>query len=178
MLYSNYKFKMKKIGIISDTHNHLPVSVADFLGDCDEIWHAGDWGTIRIAHQLYELSTFKQPPIIRGVFGNIDGKDIRAAFPENLFFQCEDVRILIKHIGGYPGKYAPGVKQMIKDNKIKLFISGHSHILKIKFDPELQCLHINPGAAGKHGWHQVQTLVKLVIDGDNMRDCEVIELKD
>jgi putative phosphoesterase len=170
---------MKKIGIISDTHNHLPVSVAEHFADCDEIWHAGDWGSIRILDQLNNLfSSRPTPPLIRGVYGNIDGKDISTLFPENLFFTCESVSVFIRHIGGYPGRYAPGVKSKIQEAKSKLFISGHSHILKIMYDPALECLHINPGAAGKQGWHQVQTLVKLVIDGSDMRDCQVIELAD
>ena len=114
--------------------------------------------------------------ILRGVYGNIDGKDIRSVFPEKLHFTCEKVNVFIQHIGGYPSRYAPGVKNEITENKVKLFISGHSHILKVIFDDKLQCLHMNPGAAGKQGWHKVRTIIRFVIDGNDMKNCEVIEL--
>jgi putative phosphoesterase len=140
------------------------------FSDCDEIWHAGDFGSLVLAEQL---AAFKP---VRGVYGNIDGNDIRALFPENLVFNCEDIKVLMTHIGGYPPTYNPRVRPLIREHRPQLFIAGHSHILKIIFDEKLQCLHINPGAAGKQGWHQVKTLVTLVIDGKNMRDCKVIEL--
>lgn len=161
---------MKQIGLISDTHGVLPESVFKHFDDCDEIWHAGDFGGNGVAEKL---SKFKP---LRGVYGNIDGADIRSEFPEVNIFEIEQVKVLMKHIGGYPGKYAPGVKEMLKIAKPQLFISGHSHILKVMFDKELKCLHINPGAAGIQGWHQVQTLVKIKIDGKDIKDCVVIEL--
>jgi predicted phosphodiesterase len=113
---------------------------------------------------------------LRGVYGNIDNNIIRSEYGEDLFFTCESVNVFMRHIGGYPGRYAPGVKDLIIKNNARLFISGHSHILKIMFDDKLNCLHMNPGAAGKQGWHKVRTLIRFVIDGKDMRDCEVIEL--
>ena len=163
---------MTRIGLISDTHGFLDEAVAEHFKNCDEIWHAGDFGNIDIADKLVH-STDKK---LRGVYGNIDGGDIRTVYPEKLFFTCEQVNVFIQHIGGYPGRYAPGVKDEIIKNNIDLFISGHSHILKIMFDDKLNCLHMNPGAAGKQGWHKVKTLIRFVIDGKEMKTCEVIEL--
>ena len=168
---------MTKIGLISDTHGYLDEAVFEHFKDCDEIWHAGDFGTINLFEDLQNgLLNKGNKVIIRGIFGNIDGKDIRSVYPENLVFNCEDVKIMMQHIGGYPGRYAPGIKKEITQQKIKLFISGHSHILKIMYDESLGCLHINPGAAGKQGWHQVRTIVKFVIDKDDIKDCAIIEL--
>ena len=161
---------MKKIGLISDTHSYLDEKVFEHFKDVDEIWHGGDFGNAAIADAL---KAFKP---LRGVYGNIDGYDISREFPEELIFMCEDVKVFIKHIGGYPGRYAPGVKNTIIKEKPQLFISGHSHILKIMYDDKLQCLHINPGAAGLQGWHKVKTLVRFVIDGKQIKNCEVIEL--
>ncbi len=161
---------MTKIGLLSDTHNHLDAAVFKHLEPCDEIWHAGDFGTIDIASQLRAFKPLK------GVYGNIDGYDVRSEFGEQLLFDCEGVKVLMKHIGGYPNKYAPGVKHTIIAQQPKLFISGHSHILKIMYDDKLHCLHMNPGAAGVHGWHKVRTLVRFAIDGEQIKDCEVIEL--
>lgn len=161
---------MKRIGIISDTHDYLDENVFRHFEKCDEIWHAGDFGDIELAERL---SSFK---FLRGVYGNIDGNAIRSVYPENLQFVVEDLTVFIQHIAGYPGRYAPGVKDKLNACGARLFISGHSHILKVMYDDTLQCLHINPGAAGKQGWHKVRTIIRLVIDGNNMRDCEVIEL--
>ncbi|MEJ7627624.1 MAG: metallophosphoesterase family protein [Ferruginibacter sp.] len=163
---------MTRIGLISDTHGFLDESVFGHFSSCNEIWHAGDFGSIKIAERLSEGSGIT----IKGVYGNIDGKDITAHFPEILQFTCEDVKVHIRHIGGYPGKYAPGVKKEILRDKSRLFISGHSHILKIMYDAELNCLHMNPGAAGKEGWHTMRTIIRFVIDKNDIRDCEVIEL--
>jgi len=161
---------MTSIGLLSDTHGYLPEAVFEHFKEVDEIWHGGDVGDISV---LERLTAFKP---VRGVYGNIDGPVVRSQFPlDNLFF-CEDVKVLMRHIGGYPGRYAPGVRDLIKQEKPKLFISGHSHILKIMYDDKLGCLHINPGACGKQGWHQVQTLVKFRISGHNISDCHVIEL--
>ncbi|TKK65542.1 metallophosphoesterase family protein [Ilyomonas limi] len=161
---------MIKIGLLSDTHNYLDEAVFKHFEYCDEIWHAGDFGTIDIANKLRAFKPLK------GVYGNIDGYDIRSEFPEQLHFQCEGVKVFMKHIGGYPGKYAPGVRNTIIAQQPQLFISGHSHILKIMYDDKLHCLHINPGAAGLQGWHKVRTLVRFVIDDTEIKNCEVIEL--
>lgn len=161
---------MKKIGLISDTHSYLDEKVFEHFKHVDEIWHAGDFGNAAIADAL---KAFK--PLL-GVYGNIDGYDISSEFPEELIFMCEDVKVFMKHIGGYPGRYEPGVKNTIIREKPQLFISGHSHILKVMYDDKLQCLHINPGAAGLQGWHKVKTLVRFVIDGNQIKNCEIIEL--
>ena len=161
---------MLTIGLISDTHHYLDEAIFKHFEKCDEIWHAGDFGTIEIAEKL---RSFKP---LRGVYGNIDGYDIRSIYPEKLMWTCEAVPVFMTHIGGYPNRYAPGVKQQLTATKAGLFISGHSHILKVIYDHQLSCLHMNPGAAGKQGWHKVRTLLRFVVDGNNIRDCEVIEL--
>lgn len=161
---------MKRIGILSDTHNYLDEAVLSHFEACDEIWHAGDFGNADLAKKLSDLKP------LRGVFGNIDGQPLRSMFPEKNHFTIEKVNVFMQHIGGYPHRYAAGVKDEIIKNKVKLFISGHSHILKIMYDDSLDCLHINPGAAGKQGWHKVRTLVRISITGSNIHDCEVIEL--
>lgn len=168
---------VKKIGLFSDTHGYLDDSVFIHFEDCDEIWHAGDFGNHELVDQLRSgFQKKSRSPVIRGVYGNIDGYDIRSVFPLNLVFVCENVKVMMQHIGGYPGRYAPGIKELITAQKPKIFISGHSHILKIMYDEKLQCLHMNPGAAGKHGWHKIKTLIRFVIDGEDIRDCEVVEL--
>ena len=161
---------MTRIGIISDTHGFLDETVFNYFGQCDEIWHAGDFGTIEIANRL---KTFKP---LKGVFGNIDGQDIRNDFHEQLLFDCEEVKVMIRHIGGYPPKYNPETKKELLIHKPQLFISGHSHILKIMYDEKLNCLHINPGAAGKQGWQKVRTIVRFEINGKDIKNCDVIEL--
>jgi len=161
---------MTRIGLISDTHNYLDDAVFKHFEQCDEIWHAGDFGTAQIADAL---KAFKP---LKGVYGNIDGYDIRSEYPEKLRWKCEDVEVLMTHIGGYPGRYAPAIRPEIVANPPQLFIAGHSHILKVIYDDKLKCLHMNPGAAGKSGWHKVRTLIRFVIDGRNMKNCEVIEL--
>ena len=162
---------MVRIGLISDTHNFLDNAVFCHFEQCDEIWHVGDFGS---AESVAEpLRKFKP---LRGVFGNIDGYDIRSIYPERLAFDCEGVRVLMTHIGGKPGRYEPEAKKAILGVKPALFICGHSHILRIQYDPAIQCLYMNPGAAGKHGWHKVRTLIRFTVDGKDMRDCEVIEL--
>ena len=168
---------MTKIGLISDTHSYIDEATIDHLKDCDEVWHAGDFGSIELVEELKKgLLKNNNKVLIKGVYGNIDSNEIRQMFPEKLIFDCEQVRIMIQHIGGYPGRYSVGVKKEIIDNKIKLFISGHSHILKIMYDDKLACLHMNPGAAGKHGWHKMRTIIRFVIDKNDIKDCEVIEL--
>jgi uncharacterized protein len=161
---------LTRIGLISDTHNFLDESVAEHFKNCDEIWHGGDFGTIAIANQLKILKPLK------GVYGNIDGTDIRGVYEEQLVFMCEEVKVMMRHIGGYPPKYNPETKKELLVHQPQLFISGHSHILKVMYDDKLGCLHMNPGAAGKQGWHKVRTLIRFKIDGKEMKDCEVIEL--
>lgn len=161
---------MTRIGLISDTHSYLDETVFKHFDRCDEIWHAGDFGIAEVADKL---KAFKP---LKGVYGNIDGSDIRLEYPEKLRFACEQVNVFMTHIGGYPGKYAPAVKTELTADPPQLFICGHSHILKVMYDEKLKCLHMNPGAAGKSGWHKVRTIIRFVVDGDRMRDCEVIEL--
>lgn len=161
---------MTSIGLISDTHGYLDEAVFRHFEQCDEIWHAGDFGTVALAAALQGFRP------VRGVYGNIDGADIREQFPEVLRFCCEETEVVMTHIGGYPGRYAPSIKKELSENPPRLFISGHSHILKIIFDEKLQCLHMNPGAAGRQGWHKVRTLIRFRIDGKQIRDCEVVEL--
>jgi len=160
---------MTKIGLLSDTHGYLDEAVFKHFKDVDEIWHAGDFGTIALAD---ELAAFKP---LRGVYGNIDGADIRLQYPEHLRFMCEKVDVWMTHIGGYPDKYSPEVKRTIYTKPPGLFISGHSHILKVMFDKKINCLHINPGAAGKQGWHRMKTLVRFCISEEKIHTLEVIE---
>ena len=161
---------MTRIGLISDTHSFLDEKVFEHFQNCDEIWHAGDFGEEDLAKKLKEKKS------LRGVYGNIDGQDIRSEFPEQLVFMCEEVKVMMRHIGGYPPRYNPETKKEILLHQPQLFISGHSHILKVMYDDKLQCLHMNPGAAGKHGWHKTRTIIRFVIDGKNMSNCEIIEL--
>jgi putative phosphoesterase len=163
---------MTRIGLLSDTHKFLDESIFRHFESCDEIWHAGDFGNIALAEKL-EAATGRK---LRGVYGNIDGYDVRSVYPLKLSWSCEEVPVYMIHIGGYPNKYAPGVKQELIATGARLFISGHSHILKIIYDEKINCLHMNPGAAGNQGWHKVRTLIRFTIDGTEIRDCEVIEL--
>ena len=164
---------MKKIGLISDTHGWLDETVFKHFQDRDEIWHAGDFGNIAIAEQLKEHIPKNS---LKGVYGNIDGHDVRSVYPEQLLWVCEEVKIMMTHIGGYPPKYNAKVKEQLLFHHPQLFIAGHSHVLKIMYDEKLQCLYMNPGAAGKQGWHSVRTVIKFTIDGKEMKDCQVIEL--
>jgi uncharacterized protein len=163
---------MTRIGLISDTHGFLDENVFKHFEKCDEIWHAGDFGTIELAIQLTQQSGRE----LKGVYGNIDGNDIRTIYPEQLVFMCEGVKVMMRHIGGSQPKYNPETRKELQIHQPQLFISGHSHILKVMYDDKIQCLHMNPGAAGKHGWQKVRTLIRFVIDGKDMKDCEVIEL--
>lgn len=162
---------MKQIGLLSDTHNFLHPELFKFFKNCDEIWHAGDFGNINIAD---ELSNFKP---VRAVYGNIDGKDIRIVYPREQIFFCENIKVFMTHIGGYPGKYYKKAKEIIIKEKPALFICGHSHILKVMHDKKYNLLHINPGAAGKFGLHNVITAIRFSIDGKNITNLEVLELK-
>lgn len=162
---------MKRIGLLSDTHSCWDDRYALHFAGCDEIWHAGDVGCVDTLQRLKGIC-----PVVRAVRGNIDHGLLVRMCPEVLDFTVEGVHVWMTHIGGYPGRYAPGVRRMLIDARPQLMISGHSHILKVMHDPELGCLHINPGAAGYHGWQKVRTLVRLTIDGPAIRDLEVIEL--
>lgn len=161
---------MTRIGLISDTHGFLDPNIVRHFECCDEIWHAGDFGSMELIQQLRELKP------LRGVFGNIDDKTIRLEFPEQLVFQCEEVKVMMRHIGGAPPNYNPATKKELLLNRPALFISGHSHILKVMYDEKFACLHMNPGAAGKQGWHKVRTIIRFMIDGKDMKNCEVVEL--
>ncbi len=161
---------MKRIGLLSDTHGFLPERLFSFFENVDEIWHAGDFGTLELADQL---AAFKP---LKGVYGNIDGQDVRTVYPLHQRFYCEEVDVWMTHIGGYPGRYERYVKPEIYRKPPQLFISGHSHILKVIYDKKLELLHINPGAAGYKGFHKKCTAVRFVIDGKNIRDLEVWEM--
>lgn len=163
---------MKKIGLLSDTHNHWDERYKLHFADCDEIWHAGDIGSMGLALKFEAFKPF------RAVYGNIDGSDVRVAYPEFLRFTLEGVDVLMTHIGGYPGKYNPKVLNILKINSPKLFICGHSHILKVIYDKKYNCLDMNPGAAGIYGFHTVRTLLRFVLDNGNIKDLEVIELSE
>lgn len=161
---------MKKIGILSDTHSCWDDRFAKYFMDCDEIWHAGDIGDEAVIDRLEQVAP------VRAVYGNCDGGMLRRRFKEVECFTVEGVKVWMTHIGGYPGKYAPGVKARLQLTHPNIFISGHSHILKVINDPQLGILHINPGAAGHQGWQTVRTLVILTLDAGDIKDCEVIEL--
>lgn len=161
---------MKRIGIISDTHGTFDEPLRNFLRDVDEIWHAGDIGSLDLAD---EIAAFKP---LRAVWGNIDGGMARRVYEEFCYFRCEEVTVLMTHIGGYPRRYAPRALQRIQSARPKLFIAGHSHILKVQYDPVYQLLAVNPGAAGLYGFHKVRTAIRLTIDGADMRDMEILEL--
>lgn len=161
---------MKRIGIISDTHAYWDNKYLTYFEECDEIWHAGDIGSMEVAQKLADYRPF------RAVYGNCDGGDLRLLYPEILRWKCEDIDVLMKHIGGYPGNYDWSIRKQILVRPPKLFISGHSHILKVKYDKTLGLLHINPGAAGMQGWHKTRTLIRVTIDGSDFEDLEVVEL--
>lgn len=163
---------MTRIGLLSDTHGYWDDRYLKYFESCDEIWHAGDIGSLELAERL---AAFRP---LRAVYGNIDEQDIRIRYPETMRFTIDGADVLIKHIGGYPGKYDPSIRGQILVHPPKLFISGHSHILKVKYDKTLDLLHINPGACGKYGFHKVRTLVRLTIDQGIFSDLEVIELND
>lgn len=161
---------MLRIGLLSDTHGYWDEKYATYFKDCDEIWHAGDIGSDILVAKLSLLKP------LRAVYGNIDGQSIRISYPKIAHFTVEEVKVMMTHIGGYPGRYNPEIRPELYATRPNLFIAGHSHILKVAFDKNLNCLYINPGAAGKSGFHQVRTLVRFTIDGANIRDLEVIEL--
>ncbi|MGE4513563.1 MAG: metallophosphoesterase [Chryseobacterium sp.] len=161
---------MTKILLLSDSHSYIDDRILEYARQADEIWHGGDFGSMEVIEQLEKIKPLK------GVYGNIDNAKIRSEFPEVNRFLCESVEVLMIHIGGYPGKYTPLAKQEIAEKAPKLFISGHSHILKVMFDQKNNLLHLNPGACGKQGWHKMRTMMRFVIDGTEIKDLEVIEL--
>lgn len=160
---------MKRIGLISDTHGTFDDVLQRFLVDVDEIWHAGDFGNIETADAI---AAFKP---LRGVYGNIDGAVLRRVYPRWQQFECEQVKVVMTHIGGYPGRYYTGVADLLRTVRPKIFISGHSHILKVIYDKKLDLLHLNPGAAGLSGFHRVRTALRFVIDGERIEELEVGE---
>ena len=162
---------MKKILLLSDTHGHVDDHMIKYLKKSDEVWHAGDIGTTQVTDTISSLKP------LRAVFGNIDNHELRLSFPKELLFECEDINIYMTHIGGRPGRYAKGISEKIKSIKPKIFICGHSHILKIKYDKVNQLLFINPGAIGKHGFHKVRTMVRFEIEKSDIKNMEVIEVK-
>lgn len=159
-----------KVGIVSDTHGFIHPRITEFFRDVDEIWHAGDIGDLET---LLVLESVKP---VRAVYGNIDGLDLRARCPGNLFFKSEQAGVLMMHIGGYPGKYDLKARELIKQNKPDLFVCGHSHILKVMYDKTNELLFINPGAAGKSGIHKSFTAIRMVVDGKTFRDLEVLDV--
>jgi len=158
-----------RIGLLSDTHGWIYPGIYDFFADCKEIWHAGDIGK---AATYETLSGFKQ---VRAVYGNIDGQDVRQLCPEVQLFHCDDLKVMIKHIGGYPGRYDRSVKELLQKEKPGLFISGHSHILKVMYDDKLGLMHMNPGAAGRNGLHSKITCLRFSVEGSTIRDLEILE---
>lgn len=161
---------MTRIGLLSDTHGYWDERYLKYFEPCDQIWHAGDIGSMEIVERLEAFRPLK------AVYGNIDGQDMRRLFPETARFTVDGADVLMKHIGGYPGKYDASIRSTLFANPPQLFISGHSHILKVKYDKSLNLLHINPGAAGIYGFHTVRTLVRFSIDKSRFSDLEVIEL--
>ena len=162
---------MKKILLLSDTHSHLDEAMLKYINQADEVWHAGDIGDIKVTDEIKKLKP------LRAVYGNIDNALIRSEFPLHNRFWCEEVDVWITHIGGYPGRYTPSVKESLNNNPPKLFITGHSHILKVINDKKLGLLHMNPGAAGIHGFHQVRTMLRFEIHKDKIQKLEVIEIQ-
>lgn len=156
--------------MLSDTHGYLDSAIPKYLESVDEIWHAGDIGSLQVTDELQKIKP------VKAVYGNIDGQDVRRVHPLHQRFFCEEVDVWITHIGGYPGHYAPAIKQQMLLQPPQLFICGHSHILKVMFDKKLNVLHMNPGACGNHGFHKVKTLLRFTIHGTKISDLEIIEL--
>ncbi|MCC7400335.1 MAG: metallophosphoesterase family protein [Chitinophagaceae bacterium] len=165
---------MIRIGLISDTHGYLDENIFKHFEKCDELWHAGDFGE-GVAEAI-SAAIANRGIKFRGVYGNIDGRETRSEFPEQLVFNCEEVKVMIRHIGGSPPRYNPETKKELRIHQPQLFICGHSHILKIMYDEKIRCLYMNPGAAGKQGWHKMRTAVRFAINNKVIKDCEVISL--
>jgi len=161
---------MTRIGILSDTHCYLPPQVFEFFASCDQVWHAGDFGNLSTADSL---GSFKP---LRGVYGNIDGQELRVHFPKNQLFTVEEKKVFMTHIGGRPGKYDSEAKKIIQKVKPDLFVCGHSHICRVQYDQTHEMMYMNPGAAGKYGFHLKITLLRFTIDGKDLKDMEIMEL--
>ncbi|NQY28249.1 MAG: metallophosphoesterase family protein, partial [Flavobacteriaceae bacterium] len=157
--------------LLSDTHSFIDDQILKYVKQADEVWHAGDIGNLNVTDVIKKLKP------LRAVYGNIDDATARLEFPLNSRFLCEQVDVWITHIGGYPGKYNINIREEIKRNPPKIFIAGHSHILKVQYDKKLQLLHLNPGACGKHGFHKVRTMIRFEIDGSDIKKMEIIELE-
>jgi putative phosphoesterase len=157
---------MKKIGLLSDTHGYLDKKVFEYFKDCDEIWHAGDIGSMEVVEQLEQFKPLK------AVYGNIDDAKIRQSFPLNLRFECEGMDVFITHIGGYPGRYTGRVREIIRSKSPQLYICGHSHILKVMPDKKYDFLHINPGACGNYGFHKIKTIVRFDINKGKIQNLK------
>jgi len=162
---------LKRILLLSDTHGYMDDAILKHVAWADEVWHAGDIGDLSVTETLKNLKP------VRAVYGNIDGNVARKEFPLDNRFDCEGVDVWITHIGGYPGKYEKRIYPLIKSNPPKLFITGHSHILKVMTDKQLGVLHMNPGAIGKQGFHQVRTMLRFVVEDGSIKDLEVVEFK-
>lgn len=162
---------MQKILLLSDTHGFIDEKILNYCEQADEVWHAGDIGNLDLTRQIEEKSK------LRAVYGNIDDKNIRAEFPLDNKFMIEDVSVWITHIGGYPYRYNPRIRESLVLNPPKIFISGHSHILKVQYDKKNKLLHMNPGAVGKHGFHKVRTMLRFEIDKADIKNLEIIEMK-
>ncbi|PID69421.1 MAG: YfcE family phosphodiesterase [Flavobacteriales bacterium] len=161
---------MKKILLLSDTHGHIDEKIIKHVKWADEVWHAGDIGTLATADNLKSLKP------LRAVYGNIDGHEIRQEFPLDNIFTVEKTKVFITHIGGYPGKYNPHVKEILLNNDLDIFICGHSHILKVMYDKKHKVLHLNPGAAGNHGFHSVRTMLRFTLNNGKIENLEIVEL--
>lgn len=162
---------MTRIGLLSDTHGHWDERIKEFFQDCDEVWHAGDIGNIELADQISGFKTFK------AVYGNIDDQKLRLCYPETQLFTCEALSVVIKHIGGYPNHYEKDVKEIIGNKAIDLLICGHSHILKVMYDKKYSLMYMNPGAYGITGFHKFRTALRFVVDGKQIRNLDVLEIK-
>lgn len=162
---------MKRILLLSDTHNYIDKSILKYIRKSDEVWHAGDIGNLQVTDTIKNLKP------LRAVYGNIDNAEVRTEFPLQNRFMCEKVDVLMIHIGGYPGRYNPSIRPEIYSNPPRIFISGHSHILKVMNDKKTGLLHMNPGAIGKYGLHKVRTMLRFEIDGAKIENLEVIEFK-
>ncbi|TAL59929.1 MAG: metallophosphoesterase [Bacteroidetes bacterium] len=160
---------MTRILLLSDTHNHFDEKIIKYAEPCDQIWHAGDIGTVAVTDKLKKIK-----PLI-AVYGNIDGMDLRKEFPEHQRFKCEDVNVWMTHIGGSPGRYSPQIRSTLMVRPPALFICGHSHILKVIYDKKYNMLYMNPGAAGNYGDHKVKTMLRFTIDKTEIKDLEVLE---
>ncbi len=161
---------MKKILLLSDTHGYLDQKIIKYINNTDEVWHAGDIGSADVTDEISKLKP------LRGVYGNIDGQDLRSQFPVNQIFSCQGVKVVMTHIGGHPGKYNPKVKKLILEEKPKLYICGHSHILKVIQDRKNNLLHMNPGASGIQGFHKLRTLLRFELNQGKIENLEVVEL--